>query len=94
MIAVPVSWFPKLYRAKPKERQEWRLNEASDGMVWERLGCRSQARSCLRRAETLQPPARLGALGLPFSEARLKTRVLLVIQGLAIPSYLHITEHL
>ncbi|MGH8655776.1 MAG: DUF2442 domain-containing protein [Gammaproteobacteria bacterium] len=38
VIAVPVSWFPKLYRAKPKDRQEWRLNEASDGIVWEGLG--------------------------------------------------------
>lgn len=38
VIAVPLSWFPKLYKAKPKDRQEWVLNEAGDGIVWKRLG--------------------------------------------------------
>lgn len=38
VIAVPLSWFPKLYKAKPERRQEWILNEAGDGIVWKRLG--------------------------------------------------------
>lgn len=38
VIAVPLSWFPKLYKAKPKDRQQWVLNEAGDEIVWKRLG--------------------------------------------------------
>ncbi|MGH8656763.1 MAG: DUF2442 domain-containing protein [Gammaproteobacteria bacterium] len=50
VIAVPLSWFPKLYRAKPKDRQEWVLNEAGDGIVWEKLGLSITAAQLLRIA--------------------------------------------
>jgi len=38
VIAVPLSWFPKLYKAKPKDQQEWMLNKAGDEIFWKRLG--------------------------------------------------------
>lgn len=38
VIAVPLWWFPKLYEAKPKDRQEWALSGSGDAIVWDRLG--------------------------------------------------------
>jgi hypothetical protein len=60
VIAVPLTWFPKLYRAKPKDRQEWVLNEAGDGIVWERLGLSIASTQLLATSgsKALQPPAR------------------------------------
>lgn len=48
VIAVPLSWFSKLYNAKRASRQEWVLDEAGDEIVWKGLGLAITAAQLLR----------------------------------------------
>ncbi len=34
-IAVPLAWFPRLQRATPEQRKEWRLIGGGVGLHWE-----------------------------------------------------------
>src|SRR5438034_4440304 len=36
-IAVPLAWFPRLVRATPAERSDWRLIARGEGIHWEDL---------------------------------------------------------
>ncbi len=36
-ISVPLTWFPRLLNATPKERNNWRLIGKGDGIHWEDL---------------------------------------------------------
>jgi hypothetical protein len=34
VISVPLSWYPRLVRAKPKERKNWRIAGGGYGIHW------------------------------------------------------------
>jgi hypothetical protein len=36
-LAVPLTWFPRLLRATPQERSNWRLIGGGEGLRWEDL---------------------------------------------------------
>jgi len=33
-ISVPLEWYPRLHRASPKQRENWRLIGQGDGIHW------------------------------------------------------------
>jgi hypothetical protein len=37
MISVPLAWFPRLFQATTRERQNWRLIGSGQGIHWEDL---------------------------------------------------------
>ena len=34
VISVPITWFPRLAKAKPKERKNWRVSGGGFGIHW------------------------------------------------------------
>lgn len=47
VIAVPLSWFPRLHKTSVQAREQWTLNNAADTVIWEDLGVTIKARQLL-----------------------------------------------
>ena len=47
VIAVPLSWFPRLHKTSVQAREQWTLNNAADTVIWENLGVTIKARQLL-----------------------------------------------
>jgi len=37
LVAVPLTWFPRLLHGSPAERQQWRLTGRGEGIHWDAL---------------------------------------------------------
>ena len=45
-IAVPLTWYPKLLNASPKQRKNWRIAGGGDGIHWPELDEDLAPRAC------------------------------------------------
>jgi hypothetical protein len=56
-IAVPIAWYPRLQRATPAQRSNWKRSAGGAGIRWPEIDEDLSAEGLLRGAPAPQPPA-------------------------------------